>query len=598
MKATGFERLTSVSNEPYSNEYLERMHIVPVEQLISSADEAHPLVRDNLPTRLLIEKKPHYTADSSNQLIYPASVTRWPKQVIDRAMSTLNNEISLLHSDRIIVPKSQQYDRIQRSDLKDVKLTEDTQVQSGVYPEPADQSQELDAISSPDLERPDQEYVGQMPARTSGQSKPVYSGHWLGNKLSPVNEMPVVSPITIRKPLITTRQIAPWSHPLSVLQRSYLKARDKAIEIGSKAIQLTHVIKNLGVDEATEPDKEPIRNLGSYYSPYLLPDRGLPTTFDTIISRTERIARPGATMGTDKPVTSLLSSSTLDRYQSSDILGDKIIPHRVSERQQPEQSVTPVSPLAEPWVEGAKIQKSDEELESKVPERGIRTLFILPASEADVLTGFSTSKSETPILNIDSPSTTELYREKLMKSTGDTELLMSPVVKYLKSVKGPPVDSSISRSVIQRQVKEPASPLSKYNYRSLELLFASSAESRTVTDATRSKGVLPRIFEESVYYDSQMTREPAIIQERHHAEALSPELSLVQTKSHVESVPPEPALHFKRSQTEETSPAPSGVERATGEVEAGLDMDAVARDVYIILKRRLFRERERAFGLS
>ena len=63
------------------------------------------------------------------------------------------------------------------------------------------------------------------------------------------------------------------------------------------------------------------------------------------------------------------------------------------------------------------------------------------------------------------------------------------------------------------------------------------------------------------------------------------------------------ALEMKQTEAVSQAPARADVRAEsqtseTVEAETNLDMDAIARDVYNILKRRLYRERERAFGLS
>jgi len=279
-----------------------------------------------------------------------------------------------------------------------------------------------------------------------------------------------------------------------------------------------------------------------------------------------------------------------------------VIPHRVLEVKQSRESVMPVKPLVETLIGRARTRKTAEDSESMPPSKSTITPTGLPTSETNVLTSLPTGKTQTPLVQIETPSAAELRPQPSPVTVSSAQTPAFPLLKYLKSIGVPPLDSSEDNRLHWHQIKEPSSPPSKDIYRSsLELLLTSAVESRAGLSAIRREGLSPATFEGSTYYRSQPIPELALAPQMGHAEVVSPELALASEKSHAEAVSPELALAPQRSRAEAVSLAPARAEeRAEEAIEeaATPDLDAIARDVYSILKRRLSRERERAFGLS
>jgi hypothetical protein len=103
----------------------------------------------------------------------------------------------------------------------------------------------------------------------------------------------------------------------------------------------------------------------------------------------------------------------------------------------------------------------------------------------------------------------------------------------------------------------------------LEPPLSSVAEPRAGVDTAHSEGLLSAIFEGATYYGGQTTPELALAPVGRSPEAVSP-------------TPPKGEATVEEESKERAAP----------------DIDAIARDVYSVLKWRLKRERERALGLS
>lgn len=132
-----------------------------------------------------------------------------------------------------------------------------------------------------------------------------------------------------------------------------------------------------------------------------------------------------------------------------------------------------------------------------------------------------------------------------------------PVQQYFKSPEEVPLpDRSEDHRFLEKQDYEP-SPLRYEDTRqpALELPRTSVAGPRLGSNATGSEGSLPAIFEGTTYYGGQPTPELALAPVGRPAEVVSPP-------------PPEPEVK---------------AEETTQEV-AALDIDAIARDVYSIIK--------------
>jgi len=273
----------------------------------------------------------------------------------------------------------------------------------------------------------------------------------------------------------------------------------------------------------------------------------------------------------------------------------------------------PVKPLVETLIGRARTRKVIQDSQGMPSEKDTTKLITFPTGETDTSTGLPISESEAPtglpasetempLVHVKFPSSAELRPQLSPVTVSSAQTPTFPPLKYLKSIGVPPLDSSEDNRIHWHQIEEPSSPPSKDIYRSsLELLLTSAVESRAGLSAIRREGLSPATFEGSAYHQSQPSPELALAPQMGHAEVVSPELALASEKSHAEAVSPELALAPQRSRAEAVSLAPARAEERVEEAieeAATPDLDAIARDVYSILKRRLSRERERAFGLS
>ena len=140
---------------------------------------------------------------------------------------------------------------------------------------------------------------------------------------------------------------------------------------------------------------------------------------------------------------------------------------------------------------------------------------------------------------------------------------------YLKPLDDAPAPNRTrDRSWINNRAQQPASRTDNRQSRS-EPPPAPVIEPKPPVDVAQSKGLLPAVFERETYYTSQPMPELALAPMEQLAPAASP-------------TPPEAEAPVSEEAEGATTP----------------DIDAIARDVYTILKRRLAREREQALGAS
>ncbi len=167
------------------------------------------------------------------------------------------------------------------------------------------------------------------------------------------------------------------------------------------------------------------------------------------------------------------------------------------------------------------------------------------------------------------PSAAGLRRQSLLVSDN---IRQTPAPHYQPRLK--PLDDTPARnrargrSLIDNQTHQSATR--KDNRQSgLEPPPVSAIEPKSRVATTQSGGTLPAIFERETRYTSQTMPELALAPVEQPAPVASPTPPTVETKAEEEA------------------------EGATTP-----DIDAIARDVYIILKRSLAREREQALGTN
>jgi len=180
-----------------------------------------------------------------------------------------------------------------------------------------------------------------------------------------------------------------------------------------------------------------------------------------------------------------------------------------------------------------------------------------------------TSETETPVIYREPPPVAEWQQRTLPLTDHVHERPALPPQPYYESPGSTPSpDSTVDFGFLENQEYVP-SPLDHHvaHWPVLGPPPVSIIEPGAGVKASRSEGVLSALFEGTTYYER-----PA------------PELALAPVGRKVETASPTIQM------------AETGVEE-TEEETATPDIDALARDVYVILKRRLTRERERALGV-
>jgi len=198
-------------------------------------------------------------------------------------------------------------------------------------------------------------------------------------------------------------------------------------------------------------------------------------------------------------------------------------------------SLLPLLPQVNPLLETTALEAEAADVPSPV------TMTRATPGSVSLSQGRQAGQTETRLTQRQPPPSTSLYYQ------------LSPVIE--------------SYDFLEKQGYEPFSPRYEEAHRlALELSPTSIVEPRTGSRSTVGGGSLRAAFEGTAYYGSQRTPELA--------------LAPVRPVEAVSSPPPRAEAKAEEITEEATTP----------------DIDAIAGDVYHILKRRLKTEKERAFG--
>jgi len=371
-----------------------------------------------------------------------------------------------------------------------------------------------------------------------------------------------------------TRQSISWAQTISARHKPYLTTTGERAELRRQPVQQPTPAYPDNIAEITGIDGKTPQILDTYARPVNLE---MATTLSSSLPDQSRHARPGRTperlsqSGIPKTTSSFreapLNLPVLNKEADSRLPTIKVASPQAPEISQTEQPLSLTNLLPQRLAQRVKA--------TYLPEEAVSMAYspiTVPVSPPDNV-GLSQEQSTglpTPLTYEEHPPAVRLHRQPqpVTESIDQTPAIAEPLYFKPAASTSPP-DRKKGFHSLQNIEDKSSPPQYKDTRQQLELMLTSIAGPKIAVKTISHDWSLPPEFEGRAFYGNQ----PA------------PELALAPVESQAETVSAPPP----KTETQ--------VENITGEATAP-DIDNIARDVYRILKRRLARERERAWGLS
>jgi hypothetical protein len=535
------------AEEPYPNELLPALHAIEEEQLLNAVDELSPMVIKNLllPPVAMVEL-PRINYDFFQQT-YTTSVPHRTRQITDEleAEDTGGSAVPDVSHGKIIY----EADQIQKPGRLYVRNTEDSLPQANRQPE--------------------------FP----------YPSRWSNRVWPRLAQRLVLLHTPVKERSGITRQGIAGAYAAPVQHRLYQVASGLMAEPSTESAQqdalpyIANIPDIANISEVVTPDKETIHTLENYDLPVILEKgdnlfdslarQGEPAILRAVRKRPSLFAVPRTARTLNELVFKSLPPSPLVSSKGLGLLPARVASQYRAEISQAKWSVPLLNPVAEMTRQKAETMSVSGDSGSMIPSP--ITDIVATPDNVSLGQGLQTSEAETPIIHREAPSVTGLGRQLSSVAESIYQMTASPPKQYFKPVAGtPPSDGSEGRSLPWSQHYEASS--SRYvdaHQPVFEPMPTPIGEPGIYSKAAASGGSLLATFAGAAHYGSQ----PVL------------ELAQAPAARQAEAVPPPPRAEARAELTTEQAAAP--------------DIDAMARDVYSKIKRRLERERERALlGLT
>ena len=520
------------------NEPIQRAYVTDEEQLINDTN----LWADELPQTLSATEEEANAVDE----LYPMVTRSMPSPPMARTgLPDITDDFSPL-TDAILVPL-QVKPVADESEIKDGGRSTMLHISQRKIPGhyQANQIQGTNRWRVKD--------VKDSPAQANWQPEPAYSSRWSGKVWAPLTEY--ITRLPHLSYLMITRARA--GHTSQAVQHPtlpYIDNTTEAITRGQETIATVESYYRRG-------------NLEKKNLSYSLPDQSEPPILSVILKRPSLSAIPRETGSLNELVFNSLPHGKLTISENLGLLPVRANSQPAVEISQARRSAPLVSLFPEIVTRKAEATNIPENSGSmtRIPVTEV------PLDKVSLGQSLRTDQTELPLIYRDPPSVVDSAYQpsSIAESIYQTPAL--PARRYFKSAGNtPPPEESENFGFLWNQDYEPSLLPDKETRQSvLEQLITSVATPGTGSNATHQEESLTAIFEGTAYYGSQVAPELALAPVGRSTEAVSPP-------------PPKPEVKEIEDTNELAAP----------------DIDAIARDVYCILKRRLAREKERALGLS
>ncbi len=405
------------------------------------------------------------------------------------------------------------------------------------------------------------------PQRTS-PSRP------LAGILVPLAQQLAIYRTPITKSSHITRQSISWVQTISARHRPYPTATGERAELRRQPVQQPTPAYPGNIAEITRIDGKTPQILDNYAWPV---DLEMATTLPSSLPDQSRHARPGRTperlsqSSVPKTTSSFreapLNLPILNKEADSRLPTIKAASPQAPEISQTEQPISLTNLLPQRLDQRVKATYISEEAVSMA-----YSPIAVPVSPPDNI-GLSQEQSTslpTPLTDQEHPPAVRLRQpQPVTESIYQAPAL--PLQPYFKSAgNAPSPDRTENYSFLWERDDEPSFPDYKEARQSAsEYPITFVAREKAGIKTTPSEEILSPAFEGTTYYGSQLAPELALAPAGRPSETASPTLFRAEEEG-------------EEAETETATP----------------DIDAIARQVYPILKRRLAIERERMRGLS
>jgi hypothetical protein len=567
------------AEELYPNELLQTLFAPQEKQPVTTAEEMYAAVIKKLP---LSSPRNAGLADTTDDLFSPLQATS--KYLRARQLA---QELKVKDAGRSATPPI------------------GTGEVSGLY--------QANQIQEPGRRRASE--AGDTLAEANWRSQPGYQSRWAERVWTPLRQRLGRQPVPMMKLPHITRQSIRWAYITLVRRQPYLTAAGLRAEPGTERSQQDALPYIASIPEFVTPDEETIPTLKDY-TPLVdlekdnrlfpsLPQQEetprLGTGFRRLLQST--LLKTGSTSGA-----LWLRSLTLKEKPVSDLRGTRATLRQVPEISQARWS----APLVKQWPEigGRQARATDVSADSGSMTRSPVAVTLATPDNVRRGEGGPVGQAETPLIGRDPVSLLGLRRQPSPATEGIYQTPILAAQQYFKSTGDSlPSDRMEGYRFPGDKDYEPSSSGYKdARHSPPELPPTSIVEPGIGSKATGSGKPWPVTFEGITYYGGHPPpglTPTSIVEPGISSKAAGSGESLVAMfggMAYQEShPPPELALAPVGRYAEGVSSPPSRgeVEGEGGTKEvAAPDIDAIARDVYSILKRRLARERERALGLS
>ncbi len=561
-----------------------------------------------------------HSAEYRKKQLHPRSVSDLSKSVIQKSEKPFNSELSGLRDAVNTANTFQKQTGIKPYDLIKNKQTGENARADYARREPG-------TVFIPHYEAVDREYIDSIHVEKDVEQ--IEDGHTIE---SPIKQKSTDIGKTVNKPTSIEKEVeplkknsdvfkqnVPLTHPPSILQRAYTKIKDTVLTPGVKALKLIYRTASPPSEKTTLERKLPVESKDSYYQGVSPKEIVTPVTQVNITDEASDINEITPFISDDKTVIEILSSM-IDSNDKSISPETKSISTSIKKSDTNGEPLASMTPLIKPLVKKPSIQRIKDKTRD-IPLILTKHLPIMKLSSKIMLSPDSImTKSEAPVSYPGFVSSTNLpgHLEKSDKDileslTGqffeDIHEKQEPAeLQDSKSQYQVPPEKSLSHHITKQRNRELDSQVNVPNYEALDLLFAVKEESIRKPDITHSTGISSSHLQAYSIDKKQSIIEPMNLLERYLADRQASEQASTQKNKSTEMVPEISKQITGDSLSRETSIYRSADESAASSTDEGIDsrdsemespdIDAIARDVYIILKRKLFRERERAFGLS
>jgi len=547
-------QLANVAGEAHPDEPPAMMRFTAEEQLFSPANELYPMIIENPLSPPAVKIGPAVMITGPSHPTDAASVHPKVQQIVDEPGIKEPGESITPYISPIKTPGLNQADRIHRPGYQQIKTRLDKQ-----------------------------------PQRTFPSRPPA-------GILAPLAQQSAIYRTPITKSSHIIRQSIFWAQTISERHRPYPTATGERAELRRQPVQQptpaypASIAKITGIDDKTpqilDNYARPVDLEMATTLPASLPDRSrhvrpvdleMATTLPASLPDRSRHARPGRTperlsqSSIPKTTGSFreapLNLPILNKEADSSLPTIEAASPQALEIRQTEQPISLTNLLPQRLAQRVKATYVPEDAVSMA--HGPITVPVSPPDNIS-LSQEQSASLPTPLTDKEHPPAVRLHRQPqpVTESVDRTPAIAEPLSFKPAASTTSPDRKKIFHS-LQNIEDKSSPPQYKDTHQQLELMLTSIAGPKMVVKTISHDWPLPPEFEGRAFYGNQ----PA------------PELALASVESQAETV----SAPSPRTETQ--------IENITGEATAP-DIDNIARDVYRILKRRLARERERAWGLS